>query len=75
MKQSKRHSVIESIVNVMVGYGVAVLSQIVIFPMFNIHIPLSDNLTIGLWFTGVSIVRSYSLRRFFTNHRGCECPK
>ena len=75
MKQSKRHSVIESIVNVMVGYGVAVLSQIVIFPMFNIHIPLSDNLTIGLWFTGVSFGRSYFLRRIFTNLRGRECPK
>ncbi|PJB49426.1 MAG: hypothetical protein CO103_05710 [Chloroflexi bacterium CG_4_9_14_3_um_filter_45_9] len=70
MKQSKRHSVIESIVNVMVGYGVAVLSQIAIFPMFNIHIPLSDNLKIGLWFTGVSFVRSYTLRRIFTNHKG-----
>lgn len=67
MRQSKRHSLIESIVNVFVGYGVAVLSQIAIFPFFKINIPLSDNFIIGLWFTGISIVRSYCLRRVFTN--------
>ena len=52
MMQSKKGSFWESCCNVAVGYGVAVLSQIAIFPMFNIRIPLSDNLTIGLWFTG-----------------------
>lgn len=65
MTQSRRHSAIESVANVAVGYGVAVGSQIVIFPMFGIHIPLGDNLLIGLWFTAISIVRSYALRRWF----------
>lgn len=65
MTQSRRHSAVESIANVAIGYGVAVASQIVIFPMFGIHIPLGDNLLIGLWFTAISIVRSYALRRLF----------
>jgi hypothetical protein len=69
MKQTKKHSFMESVVNVAVGYGVAVASQIVIFPLFNIRIPLSDNFMIGLWFTGISIVRSYTLRRIFTGMR------
>lgn len=64
--QTKKHSLIESMTNVAIGYGVAVASQIVIFPMFDISVPLSDNLMIGLWFTGVSIARSYIIRRFFT---------
>lgn len=68
MKQAKKHSLIESITNVAVGYFVALGSQIVIFPFFNIHIPFSDNLIIGLWFTCISIARSYLLRRIFTNH-------
>lgn len=66
MKQTKKHSLIESIVNIVAGYFVALVSQIMIFPMFNIHIPLSDNILIGLWFTGISIIRSFTLRRIFT---------
>lgn len=63
--QSKKHSFLESLLNVAVGYGIAILSQIVIFPWFGIHIPLRDNLLIGVIFTIVSIVRSYALRRAF----------
>ena len=63
--QTRRHSFFESISNVLVGYGVAIASQIVIFPMYGIHIPIQQNLTMGLWFTLISIVRSYVLRRWF----------
>lgn len=63
--QSKKHSLLESVVNVAIGYGIAILSQIAIFPLFGIHIPLRDNLLIGVIFTIVSIVRSYALRRAF----------
>ena len=63
--QSKKHSLLESIINVAVGYGIAILSQIAIFPLFGIDIPLRDNLLIGLFFTVISIVRSYALRRVF----------
>lgn len=64
--QLKRHSLIESITNVAVGYGVALVSQIVVFPWFGIRVTLRDNLWIGLWFTVISIARSYVLRRVFT---------
>lgn len=67
MQQTRKYSFIESITNIICGYGVAVLSQIIIFPFFNIRIPLSDNFIIGLWFTVISLGRSYALRRFFTN--------
>ena len=63
--QSKTHSLIESLTNVAIGYVVALLSQIIVFPMFNIYVPLSDNLLIGLWFTVISIFRSYVVRRYF----------
>lgn len=64
--QSKKNSFIESLTNVCVGYFVAIASQLVIFPMFNIHIPLKDNFIIGGYMTLVSIARSYLLRRWFT---------
>lgn len=63
--QSKKHSLIESVSNVLIGYFVALFSQMLIFPFFGIDVSLSDNVLIGLWFTLISIVRSYTLRRFF----------
>ena len=65
MKQSKIGSLIEASLNAIIGYSVAVLSQIVIFPMFDVIIPLKDDLLIGLWFTVISITRSYIIRRWF----------
>ena len=63
--QSKKFSFIESIANVLFGYFVALASQIIIFPYFDIHISVKDNIYIGLWFTVISIGRSYALRRIF----------
>ena len=60
---------IESLTNVAVGYGVAVTTQIMIFPMFGLEVPLADNLAIGAIFTGISIVRSYTLCRVFEEIR------
>ena len=63
--QTRIESLIESIFNILIGYGVALLSQIAIFPMFGINVPISTNLWIGAWFTVISLVRSYVIRRFF----------
>ena len=63
--QKKRHSLAESVLNVAIGFGVALLAQIVVFPMFGMQVSLSDNLAIGAIFTIISIVRSYFVRRLF----------
>lgn len=65
MKQSRAMSLVESIANVIVGYGVAVVTQILIFPIFGLHTTLAQNLKMGGVFTIVSIVRSFALRRVF----------
>lgn len=65
MNQTRFESMVESVANVVVGYTVAIISQIAVFPMFGIHVPLSTNLWIGAWFTVISLVRSYVLRRWF----------
>jgi hypothetical protein len=65
MRQSRLMSLAEALANVVVGYGVAVLVQMVIFPVFGLIVSLGENLAIGLVFTAVSIVRSYLLRRAF----------
>ena len=66
--QKKKHSFIESIINVLIGYFIAVLSQVIIFPFFGVDIPLRDNFMIGGYFTIISIIRSYTVRRFFTKN-------
>jgi hypothetical protein len=65
MHQTRLGSMIESGMNTLIGYGVALASQIVVFPLFDIHVPLTTNLWIGLWFTIISLVRSYIIRRWF----------
>lgn len=65
MGQSRIHSMIESVANVAIGFGVALMAQIIVFPWFGIHAPISDNITIAVIFTGISIVRSYAVRRAF----------
>ena len=65
MKQSRLMSLVEAVANVIVGYGVAVVTQILIFPIFGLHTTLAQNFQMGLLFTGVSIIRSFLLRRLF----------
>lgn len=69
MKQSRLMSLVESIANVIVGYGVAVVTQILIFPIFGLHTTLAQNLKMGAIFTIVSIARSFALRRVFERWR------
>ena len=65
MKQSRTMSMVESAANVIVGYGIAVASQILIFPAFGLHMTLAQNLKIAAAFTVISICRSFALRRVF----------
>jgi len=65
-------SLIEALANVLIGYGVAVATQAVVFPLFGLHATLDQNLAIGLIFTVVSLVRSYVLRRVFNSQQTSE---
>ena len=65
MKQSRLMSLIEAITNVIVGYGVAVATQTLIFPIFGLRTTIGENLAMGGIFTIVSLFRSFLLRRLF----------
>ncbi len=58
-------SLIEAITNVAVGYALAIMTQILVFPWFGIETGLAEHLTLGLAFVGVSLLRGYLLRRVF----------
>ena len=65
MQQSRLMSLAESVTNVVIGYVLAIATQIVVFPWFGIETGLGEHLTIGLAFVGVSLARGYLLRRLF----------
>jgi hypothetical protein len=58
-------SLLEAVTNIVVGYGLAVLTQIIVFPFFGLHASLGENLALGGIFTVLSLIRGYALRRLF----------
>ena len=69
--QSRKHSAIEAITNVFVGYWVAVGATQAILPLFGLPVRFDQNLAISGLFTVVSLIRSYALRRLFNRwHHG-----
>jgi len=65
MNQTKLGSFYESIMNICIGAIVALISQIIVFPFYGIEVSLNTNLAIMSWFTVISVVRSYVVRRWF----------
>lgn len=65
MKQSKFQSLIESFTTVISGFFVALIVQLLIFPLYDIEITLFENIQIVMILTVTSIIRVYVIRRFF----------
>lgn len=65
MSQSKRQSLIEAITNTTVGFGISLLSISIILPLMGFETSTGQNITLTVYFTLISIVRSYILRRIF----------
>ena len=67
MKQSKKHSLIESVTNVVVGLVISFLIQLIIYPALNIKVSINQNLFITMVFFLASFFRGYVIRRIFNN--------
>lgn len=63
--QSRRASLIESLVNVAVGFGVALAAQGAFLHAAGYELPMPVQIAMGGWLTLVSVCRSYLLRRLF----------
>jgi hypothetical protein len=72
--QPRLMSLVESIANVVAGFGLAVLTQLAVLPWFDVRLSMVENLIVGAIFTLVSIVRSYTLRRLFETLRTGRAP-
>jgi len=65
--QSRLQSFGEAVINIVIGYGLAIATQILVFPLYGIKASVASNFSMGAIFTVVSLIRSYALRRLF-NH-------
>lgn len=65
MTQTRLGSLIESTVNILIGLGINLLANALIFPLFGWPLSLKQNLSLGLIYTAISIARSYCIRRCF----------
>ena len=63
--QSKLQSLIESLTNVGIGMVVSFFGQIVVSHWYNLPLNLAQNMQIVLFFTVLSILRSYCIRRWY----------
>lgn len=63
--QSKLTSALEVTLNLFLGYIVAVISQLIIFPLYGIDVTAQSHLIIGAWFTLINSARMYIIRRCF----------
>ncbi|MBP0714847.1 hypothetical protein ABXK61_16195 [Burkholderia sola] len=70
MSQTKRGSFIEALTNTAIGYLINYTANLLIFPLFGMHISATANILLGLIYTAISIVRGYVLRRFFNRFTG-----
>lgn len=72
MAQSKLHSLLEAVVNTLVGLAIAILATAAICWFHDIPMPLENNFKITAWMTALSVVRSYAIRRYF-NRKDTSC--
>lgn len=70
--QTKTQSLIETLSGTAIGFGIALLAQIFIMRLYGIPSTLQQDVWITVFFTGISILRGYAVRRAFNWlwHRG-----
>lgn len=68
MSQSKLGSLIEVVINTIIGFVINYIANLLIFPHFGFHISLEANFYMGLAYTGISVARSYIVRRWFNSY-------
>ncbi len=67
MKQTKKQSFVESLTNTAVGFLISLGSTFIIFPLVGFESSVTKNIIVTLFFTVVSILRGYFIRRYFNN--------
>lgn len=65
MTQTRLGSLIETIINTIIGFAINYVANLLILPLFGFHITPGANFLMGLLYTVISVARSYCVRRWF----------
>ena len=65
--QTKKWSMIETLVSVGIGWLIGVILNMLVLPLFDYDVNLTDGALISIIFTAVSVIRSYIIRRWFNS--------
>ena len=63
--QTRKQSMYESFINLLSGYLLSMGSYAILFPLLGIEYHVSDSMWISLWFSLLSVTRSFCVRRYF----------
>lgn len=69
MSQSRAMSLVEVLMNLLVGCGVSYASNLVILPAMGFEITHGQAFEMMLYFTVISLVRGYIIRRWFNGFK------
>ena len=58
-------SLIESLTNVAIGFLISLVGQVVVSHWYNLPLNVAQNMQIVLFFTVLSVARSYVVRRWY----------
>jgi hypothetical protein len=65
VSQTRRQSLIETVVGVAIGFALSMVASVIVYPLFGHSFTLAQNAGITVVFTVLSIARGYGVRRFF----------
>jgi len=63
--QGKKGSLVESIIQVLSGWGVAIITQLIVYPLMGIEVSIVQNINLSLIFIVVGFIKQYYVRRLF----------
>ena len=63
--QSRLASFVEALTNVAIGFLISLVGQVVVSHWYNLPLNLAQNVQIVLFFTVLSVGRSYFVRRWY----------
>ena len=63
--QTKKQSFIEAVSNTAIGFAISLVASFIIFPIVGIASSGKQNVVVVVFFTAISIIRGYVVRRYF----------
>ena len=67
-RQGKKGSLVESVIQVTTGWGVAIITQLIVYPLMGIEVSIMQNINLSLIFIVVGFIKQYYVRRLFENY-------